>query len=359
MKILKATLLSALFVAVFGICVELLLRIAGIAPAQDLLSADLATYENMPGVWAPGQDFTLKNVSSLPHRVRINSAGYRGAEFDTQKGLDEFRVLMVGDSYTFGTNVGEAETMPYLVEQELYEACEKERFTVFNAGISGTTIRGQTEMVKRGMSLDPDLVVLVFTETDIPELPNPLWDRIYENRMAKSKFPLSLFWPMIRNTAIYASIAEIRGKTLMRTRQQYELIEDSEDELTHDELKLTYIEELNKLASGIEEQESDFIAVTFPGSHTARGEPYIDTTFWAMEEFPKNGITTINLLEPLRQALGDNTDSAFLLPEDGHPSKRGYEVAAATIARSMMTQPALRNRCRGSQTTSVSVGSTG
>lgn len=163
---------------------------------------------------------------------------------------------------------------------------------------------------------------------------------------------------MVRDTATWAFVAKIRERNLMRTQQQYAVIEDSDAELAHDELKLTYIKELNELASRIEEQESGFIAVTFPGNHTARGEPYIDTTFWAMEEFPKTGITTINLLEPLQQALGDNTDSAYLLPEDGHPSKLGYEVAAATIARSLMTQPALRSRCRESQISGGGVGST-
>ena len=359
MKLLIITLLSALFVAVFGVCVELVLRNTGIEPVQHLLSADLATYEKVPGIWAPGQDITWKHVPSLPHRIRINSAGYRGAEFDIQKGSDEFRVLMVGDSYTFGNNVGEAETMPYQLEQELYEVCENKSFTVINAGISGSTIRGQTEMVKRGMSLNPDLVVLVFTETDIPELPDPLWDRMYNNRMAKSKFPVSVFWPLVRDTATWAFIAKGRETISMRTRRQYEVIEGSEDKLVHDELKLTYIKELNKLAAQIEEQESGFVVVNFPGNHAARGEPYIDTLFWAMEEFPKNGITTINLIEPLRRALGDNIDSAYLLPEDGHPSKLGYKIAATTMARSLMTQAALQNRCRDSHTSSGGVGSTG
>ncbi len=121
----------------------------------------------------------------------------------------------------------------------------------------------------------------------------------------------------------------------------------SKTERLHADMRRAYLEELNNLALRVEEQQSSFMVVTFPGNHTLRGEPYIDTAPWAMEEFPKH-LTTINLLDPLRQAFKGNTDSAYLLPEDGHPSKLGYEVAAATIARQLMAHPELQNHCSDS-----------
>ena len=347
MNTIKILLLPVLVVVAIGVLLELGLRIAGITPTQGPLSADLATYDKGYGIWTPDQELIAKNVPSLPHKIRINSAGYRGVEFDTQKTPDEFRVFMVGDSFTFGTNVDEAETLVYQIDQKLKKACDKERVTLINAGIMGSTIRGQTEMVMRGMPLNPDVVVLVFTETDIPELTNPLWDRITENRIAKSKFPVSVFWPIVRDTAIFALIAKVRDSGAIKMHQENELIEDSAAESVHAELRRVYLKELNDLALKIEEEESKFIVATFPGSHTTRGEPYIDTMVWAMQEFPKH-VTTINLLDPLRQALEGNTDRAYLLPEDGHPSKLGYEVAAATIARQLMLHPELQNRCSDS-----------
>src|SRR5262245_40164434 len=48
-----------------------------------------------------------------------NSAGFRGREYAPEKPRDVFRIVVVGDSFTMGSGVRDAEAYPSLVEDAL------------------------------------------------------------------------------------------------------------------------------------------------------------------------------------------------------------------------------------------------
>ena len=56
------------------------------------------------------------------------------------------------------------------------------------------------------------------------------------------------------------------------------------------------------------------------------------------------GITAVNLLPPLL-ASGLPADSLYLLPYDGHPSPRGYEITAAYLAQRLASAGRLAAMC--------------
>lgn len=84
---------------------------------------------------------------------------------------------------------------------------------------------------------------------------------------------------------------------------------------------------------------------TYPGHLVTRGEALDDSMQWAMRGFPKLGIPSIDLLEPLQQAFSENIDSAYLLPDDGHPSKLGHQLAGESIANWLLAQAPIQTRC--------------
>ena len=327
-----------------GLVCETGLRMAGIVSSHSVYTADHKTFESQPGIWEPDQKHVSIEVPSLPFTVKTNSAGYRGENFDIEKSPNEFRVLMVGDSFTFGNNVNETETLPYRLQRELSQSCKDQNFLSINAGIPGSTIRGQAEMIRRGMQLKPDTVILVFTETDIIDLANPLWDQYSENRIAKARFPVSLLWPLIRDTSTWALLSKFRNKLLSRQRLDTEQsVMESAD---HTELRAVYMSELRKITAELTSDGVRFMVVTFPGNFTVREQPYDDTTPWAMRAFADLGIPTVELLWPLQKAFKDDVDSAYLLPVDSHPSRLGYQVAASAIAQQMLVDPRLKENCR-------------
>lgn len=111
----------------------------------------------------PGLDGTFYNVP-----VRINSLGMRDREVYA-KSTNEFRVLVVGDSFPFGIGVPYEESLPKQMEILLNKNSSSERhYRTLNMGVpSYNTEQELIQIEEIGLSLDPDLVILLFSKNDI------------------------------------------------------------------------------------------------------------------------------------------------------------------------------------------------
>lgn len=102
-----------------------------------------------------------------------NSFGYRGKEISVKKPRNTKRILMVGDSVTFGDGVSNEETFSYLLEQSLNEYFsgndEETTVEVINTGVPGNSTYQEYYDLKRALKFDPDLIILQVTLNDIIE----------------------------------------------------------------------------------------------------------------------------------------------------------------------------------------------
>ena len=92
-------------------------------------------------------------------RIDISPQGFRDRVLPPKE-PGEMRILVLGDSFTFGYGVEADQTISYYLEQALRSAGPGGRISVVNAGIEGYgpwQSRGLLE--ERGFPLDPDLVV--------------------------------------------------------------------------------------------------------------------------------------------------------------------------------------------------------
>ncbi len=101
--------------------------------------------------------------------VSINSLGLRDREVDAQPADHESRVLLLGDSVPFGLGVAYEESMAYRLEERLNEsATPPQRFRTLNFGVpSYNTEQELIQLRTLGLSLRPDLVILLFATNDI------------------------------------------------------------------------------------------------------------------------------------------------------------------------------------------------
>lgn len=101
---------------------------------------------------------------------RTNSLGLRGPELPAAKPPGEFRIVVLGDSFTFGGQVAEEQRFT-----ERSEALLRERgynqVRVVNAGVGGWTTFNEVGFLKANLSrLQPDLVIVAtFLGNDIGE----------------------------------------------------------------------------------------------------------------------------------------------------------------------------------------------
>ena len=69
--------------------------------------------------------------------VSTNSNGLRDRNFEYYKSEDVFRILVLGDSFTFGYGVEEDCTYPKLLEKKLRKEFPTSEIEVINSGITG------------------------------------------------------------------------------------------------------------------------------------------------------------------------------------------------------------------------------
>jgi len=113
--------------------------------------------------------------------LNTNSKGFRGKrEYSYAKDPNKVRILILGDSFTFGEGVSDNETYAYYLQEMLPDA------EVINMGVHGY---GHDQMLvllrEEGIKYKPDIIILGFLAMDMPR--NILEFKDY----AKPKFVLT------------------------------------------------------------------------------------------------------------------------------------------------------------------------
>ena len=101
--------------------------------------------------------------------VHINSLGLRDArEYDLAKPPNTFRILVLGDSVTFGHGSVSEHTYPFLLEQRLKAWRPDVDWQVWNAAVPGyNTSQELAHLLEVGPRFQPDLVIVGFFENDL------------------------------------------------------------------------------------------------------------------------------------------------------------------------------------------------
>lgn len=98
--------------------------------------------------------------------VRTNSLGLRSPEV-APKQPDEFRILSLGESSTFGAGVDDDRTYSWFLEKLLNAAAGRDRFRVINAGVPAySSFQSLKYLELRGLDLEPDLVLFYHEGND-------------------------------------------------------------------------------------------------------------------------------------------------------------------------------------------------
>ncbi len=322
----------ALLISVLTLAVaEALLHVLGKAPPLSLFTVSAQEFAKVPGIFSPNQSVTEGSGSRFQHATRINSLGYRGPDFPRRKADGEFRILHVGDSFTYGHNVADHETLPAQLDARLSRVCGAAR--VINAGLSGSTIVGQDEMALRGLAVAPDVVVLMYHENDIDELMGPrIWSGLAENRRIKSQFPVSVFYRLLRRSAIWNLAQDVRRSVTANPVQSWARpSEQPVPPAAVEAARREYSDHLSALSDTLRKLRIPLVFALFPHPESARagrgGRDY-DVIRASAERI---GLPTVDYLEALGRS-GTRVEETFLLPEDYHPSAKGYEIAANALA---------------------------
>ena len=109
-------------------------------------------------------------TSEYDQVLRTNSRGMAGPEVPPTKPVGEFRIVVLGDSYTVGGQVPYEQVFPAVLEQELH-ARGYTQVRVVDAGVGGYTTYNEAGLLREDLSwLQPDLVIVAaFLGNDVGE----------------------------------------------------------------------------------------------------------------------------------------------------------------------------------------------
>lgn len=104
--------------------------------------------------------------------VTINSFGLRDREYDVKKPEGAVRILMLGDSVTFGWGVAAEDTVAKKLEKKLSAQPQTPPVEVINAGVGNyNTVMEVLSFIERDAALKPDIVVLNYFINDAEPVP--------------------------------------------------------------------------------------------------------------------------------------------------------------------------------------------
>lgn len=110
-------------------------------------------------------------------RTRTNQDGLRGPrEYARPKPEDTYRIMLLGDSQTFGQGVEFEETYGQVLETALRARVPDRPIEVINTGVGGYNLYQEAAYLEHtGVSYEPDLILVLFIQNDL-DLPFFLYD---------------------------------------------------------------------------------------------------------------------------------------------------------------------------------------
>jgi hypothetical protein len=151
--------LAAFGIVAAGLLAEACLRVAAPVP---LSSSSFTNYVSAEDLWVLRPNaVTQVKLREFRYRVETNSLGLRGPEIAPPPAPGGQRILLLGDSFTFGWGVDDPQTYGRVLERRLTARRPGQAVEVLNAGVPAYSTRNEWAFFSdRGVKLRPTLVVL-------------------------------------------------------------------------------------------------------------------------------------------------------------------------------------------------------
>jgi hypothetical protein len=155
--------LAAVAVLFAGMLAEITLRVAelrasSLAGLQCIGSSTLLQGQKGLYVLEPTAGYSMRadacvrlKTSEYDGVLRTNGRGMVGPEVAANKSAGEFRIVVLGDSYTVGGQVPYEQTFPSVLEQRLH-AAGYSSVRVINAGIGGYTTFNESGLLREHLA---------------------------------------------------------------------------------------------------------------------------------------------------------------------------------------------------------------
>jgi len=291
-------------------------------------------------------------VGFLGESYRINASGFRDREHEAEKQPGIARIMVIGDSFTFGPRVNLEDTYPKQLKKALNRQdipCE-----VINCGVIGYNMWQHYEVLKRKvLSYRPDLVILGLFLNDLSasifpyEHPDTYQGiNPFENRGVSGIMSHSSLWNFLKNAnAIYEYKNRYRrGYSYLKTIEERKKEWGPQNPENPDyrimsgklekKMRIDFSETLGKFVKLAKSKGAGVLAVMIPDS-VQLDEPHLQAVNRFVQQTCDNiGVPFLDVTSVLESQ--EDHSSLFLHPFDAHNSPKGLRLIGQAIANQII-----------------------
>lgn len=260
--------------------------------------------------------------------IDTNSDGLRDFEHDFSG--DTFKILALGDSFSFGVGVELRNTYLSRLEQALNQGSASRKFSVIKAGVVGySTFNEKIYLARAGLKYRPDLVLVQFWWDDLGV------DRItYLSQMGfltqgviKNPQDFRLF--LNRHVRTYALFRRIFSVVSQKSLFPLKLANDDEECSLLKAKALVTVNEFKEIEALCARNKAVCLFVLMPAKEFVLKKN--DSWDYFCSVLKENQIPAIDLLPVLKKAH-ENQGSVFF-KIDLHLNENGHKVVADELGR--------------------------
>ncbi|WP_287066848.1 SGNH/GDSL hydrolase family protein [Mesorhizobium sp.] len=249
--------------------------------------------------------------------VTINSAGWRDREHSLEKEDGTVRIMMLGDSLTFGWGARPEDVTSYRLERLLNT--RKNKVEVINTGIgNANTAMEANYFIKKADVYNPDIVILNYFINDAEQTPRRTNNFFLEN-LYSAVFIAGRFDVIMRR---------FFGKS--DWKQYYRDLY-----LEHQTGWLATQNALIELVSYCKARNIRLIVVNYPELHVLSPYPFEDITNLVASKVKVLGIPFLDLLPSLEKKA---PHSLWVTKTDAHPNGKAAGLYADAIMKFLVKQ---------------------
>ena len=262
-------------------------------------------------------------------RISINSDGFRGPEYPSNKPENTFRIIMLGDSETFSFMLQEADTLPSQLQEVLNRNANRLHYEVLNFGVEGYNTFQELEQLKtKGLNYNPDLIILNYCLND-PEPGEYYFDKTF----------------LIRHSALVRYFSyRIKKSMIKKERKKLNLrTEVDHYYYLHQAKYFSRVESaVSEIADIANSRGSKLVMVIFPTSSTDVKGFKEDYPYWKLHKLVENignkNIIFVDLIEEFnRLGMGPREVSINYDYNESHKNPKALKASADFIYNTLRT----------------------
>jgi len=268
-----------------------------------------------------------------------DSLGLRGGELRPTLSEDEYRVLVIGDSCTFGKGVLEADSWPRQFERQIAERMPAgQRVLVANAGVNGYSPRHYLEVLRRRAGeFKPHLIVVGYNINDFPNQTKAVDQIVHQG---KGNLRAAIPYDLRNFLGRFAAFRWMRATYYVMNRERdyaaaEKLAGQVKNQAEQNPVRVAReIQRLDELAAASRDVGAKLCVFLFPYESQIYLERYdASAVEWLSGLCARSAIPFVNLIDDFRASAREQQPprQLFLRGDRYHPNPEGYAIVATKI----------------------------